>query len=170
MVKLVTFLVTAHKEAAAAVLATTVVRKVIVSKTAPTHVRSFAAIVTRRVTKAVNARFPATTHVSNAPTARRWAIRRSNARSQSLPTRRVVIPATEEVVDTLAMPDKTPLAVITGFPRASQPVVILLQDGRLLSFTSDPSVSCHLDYRLDKWFVWYGFFSRIPSALSNVNS
>ena len=51
---------TAHKEAAVAALATTVVKKVIGSKTALILARLCAVTVMRRVTRAESARFPET--------------------------------------------------------------------------------------------------------------
>jgi hypothetical protein len=80
---LVTSLVTALK-AAVVVLATTVVRRVIASKTALTLARSSAATATQRVTRAETVLNPETGPVSSAPTARRWAIPRSGARSPLL--------------------------------------------------------------------------------------
>jgi hypothetical protein len=81
---LATFLVTALKEAAA-VLATIVVRKVIVSKIARTRARSFAATVTPKVTRAESAPSQRIGLVLSALIVTKWATRRSAARSRLLP-------------------------------------------------------------------------------------
>jgi hypothetical protein len=102
---LVTFLVTALKEAAAA-LATIVVRKVIASRTARIHGRLFVATVTSKVTKAETAPSQRIGLVLSAPIVKKWATLRSAARSRLLP-RMATLAVTVVVLVSLAMLEVT---------------------------------------------------------------
>jgi hypothetical protein len=102
---LVTFLVTALKEAAAA-LATIVVRKVIASRTARIHGRLFVATVTSKVTKAETAPSQRIGLVLSAPIVKKWVTLRSAARSRLLP-RKATLAVTVVVLVSLAMLEVT---------------------------------------------------------------
>jgi hypothetical protein len=159
--------VTALKAAEVAGPATTVVRRAIASKTAPTLVRSLVATVTRRAMRAVNARFRGITLESSAPTARRWATPRSDARSPSLRRTTTLLtavsPAMLEVIlvplVVLAAMVELHLVVTTGVPQELKLVVLLFRAGKFLpSFDLSPSIvsSTAIDLMsgfLGDWFL-----------------
>ena len=132
---------TVLKEVAAVVRATTVVRKDIASKIAPTLARSFVVIVMLRVMRVANAPFLVTTLVSSAPTAKKWDTQRSAARLPSRPRKRAVMQvATMEVMPqamvelTLAMLEAmlTTLAVVVT-PGVVARMLLLAVAGKFLA-------------------------------------
>jgi hypothetical protein len=171
--------VTALKEAAA-VLATIVVRKVIVSKIARTRARLFAATVTPKVTRAESAPSQRIGLVLSALIVTKWATRRSAARSRLLPRMAtlavtvvmLVSPATLEVTllitPAVAATSAELLLVATAGVEVAR-LLLLVEAGRFRSLLDTTFLSIAIIRTTD---ITSGFvrdcFLRRPFSLSIV--
>jgi len=166
--------VTALKEAAAVVLATIVVRKVIASRIAQTHARLFAATVTPKVTRAESAPSQRIGLVLSALIVTKWATLRSAARSRLLP-RMATLAVTVVMLVSLAILEVTLLitsaelllVAIAGVEAAR--LLLLVEAGRFRSLLDTTFLSIAIIRTTD---ITSGFvrdcFLRRPFSLSIV--